>query len=46
MAWHGLVSAESGAAVASVLGLLVTVTMLPETKGRSLEELSEAPVAG
>ena len=46
MAWHGLFSAESGAAVASVLGLLVTVTMLPETKGRSLEELSEAPVAG
>jgi MFS transporter, PHS family, inorganic phosphate transporter len=45
MAWHGLFSAESGAAVASVLGLLVTVTLLPETKGRSLEELSEAPVA-
>jgi MFS family permease len=46
MAWHGLFSAESGAAIASVLGLLATVTMLPETKGRSLEELSEVPASG
>jgi MFS transporter, PHS family, inorganic phosphate transporter len=45
MAWHGLLSAELGAAIASVLGLLVTVTMLPETKNLSLEELSEVPAA-
>jgi MFS family permease len=44
MAWHGLLTAESGAAIASILGLLVTVAMLPETKGRTLEELSAAPV--
>jgi MFS family permease len=43
MSWHGLSSAEAGAALASLLGLLVTLTMLPETKGRSLEELSAAP---
>ncbi|MEJ0045866.1 MAG: MFS transporter [Rhodospirillales bacterium] len=43
MAWHGLLSAELGAAIASLVGLGVTLTMLPETKGRSLEELSEAP---
>ena len=45
MAWDGLVAAESAAAVASVLGILVTVTMLPETKGLSLEELSEPEAA-
>ncbi|HTW28083.1 MAG TPA: MFS transporter [Acetobacteraceae bacterium] len=44
MAWHGLLAAEMGAAIASVIGLAVTVAMLPETKGRSLEELS-APAA-
>ncbi len=43
MSWHGLLTAESGAAIASILGLLVTVVMLPETKGRTLEELSAAP---
>jgi MFS family permease len=43
MSWHGLLSAELGAAAASVLGLGVTLAMLPETKGRSLEELSAAP---
>ncbi len=43
MAWHGLLTAELGAAIASVVGLLVTVWMLPETKGRTLEELSAAP---
>ncbi|HQT75649.1 MAG: hypothetical protein B7Z80_05760 [Rhodospirillales bacterium 20-64-7] len=42
MDWHGLLSAELGAAIASLLGLLVTVWMLPETKGRTLEELSAA----
>ena len=29
-----------GPAIVSVLGIAVTVTMLPETSGRSLEELS------
>ncbi len=43
MSWHGLLTAELGAALASVLGLIVTLGMVPETKGRSLEELSEAP---
>jgi MFS family permease len=36
----GLFAAESSAAAVSVLGILVTVFMLPETKGKSLEELS------
>jgi MFS family permease len=36
----GLIAAESSAAVVSVLGILVTVFMLPETKGKSLEDLS------
>ncbi|WP_428487647.1 MFS transporter [Rhodopila sp.] len=40
MASGGLTRAEMVAAVVSVLGIIVTVTMLPETKGRSLEELS------
>ena len=35
----GLIAAESSAAVVSVLGILVTIFMLPETKGKSLEEL-------
>jgi MFS family permease len=43
MAWHGLLSAELGAAIASLIGLGVTVSLLPETKGRTLEELSDAP---
>jgi MFS transporter, PHS family, inorganic phosphate transporter len=34
------------AAIASVLGLIVTLTMLPETKGKSLEELSAEEEAG
>jgi MFS family permease len=44
----GLLAAESMAAAVSVLGILVTVFMLPETKGKSLEELSteEAPYKG
>ena len=47
MAWHGLLAAESAAAIVSVIGLVVTITLLPETKGRSLEEISreDAPLA-
>ncbi len=45
MAWHGLLTAELGAALASALGLAVTLAMLPETKGKSLEELSLAPAS-
>jgi MFS family permease len=40
MSWHGLLSAELAAAGVSVLGFFVTWWMLPETNGRSLEELS------
>jgi PHS family inorganic phosphate transporter-like MFS transporter len=45
MAWHGLLAAEMGAAIASVLGLGVTIAMLPETKNRTLEELNGATAA-
>lgn len=38
MDWHGLAAA---AAIVSVLGALTTVFFLPETKGKSLEELSQ-----
>jgi len=37
--WKGLLGAESAAAIASILGLVVTATMLPETKGKSLEAI-------
>jgi PHS family inorganic phosphate transporter-like MFS transporter len=40
MAWKGLIAAEAAAAAVSVLGAVVTLTMLPETKGKSLEELN------
>src|ERR1700677_299971 len=43
MDWHGLPAAEGAAAIVSVLGLIVTIFLLPETKGKSLEELSEEP---
>jgi MFS transporter, PHS family, inorganic phosphate transporter len=43
MAWNGLLAAEMSAAIASILGLVITLTMLPETKGKSLEELSAEP---
>jgi hypothetical protein len=39
LAWKGLLGAESAAAIASALGLIVTLTMLPETMGKSLEEI-------
>jgi hypothetical protein len=45
LAHRGLAGAEAMAALASVLGLAVTIFMLPETKGRSLEELSELAIA-
>jgi MFS transporter, PHS family, inorganic phosphate transporter len=38
MHWGGLLGADSAAAITSVLGLVVTQTMLPETTGKSLEE--------
>ncbi len=41
--WHGLPAAEGAAALVSGLGLLVTIFMLPETKGKSLEDLSDEP---
>ena len=40
MGWNGLIAAEFAAAIVSVLGCVVTLAMLPETKGKSLEELS------
>jgi MFS transporter, PHS family, inorganic phosphate transporter len=43
MHWHGLLTAECAAAIVSLLGLIATTTLLPETKGRSLEEISVEP---
>jgi MFS family permease len=43
MHWRGLPAAEGAAAIVSVLGLVTTIFLLPETKGKSLEELSEEP---
>lgn len=43
MSAGGLRLAEGVAALVSLLGLAVTIFLLPETKGRSLEELSAAP---
>ena len=40
MHWKGLAAAEGAAAIVSILGLLVTLFLLPETKGKSLEEIS------
>jgi PHS family inorganic phosphate transporter-like MFS transporter len=40
---HGLPVAEGVAAAVCILGLVCTVFLLPETKGKSLEELSEWP---
>jgi MFS family permease len=38
---HRLAGAELAAAIVSALGIVVTVVMLPETKGKTLEELNE-----
>lgn len=43
MHWHGLLSAELTAAIVSVCGIVVTLLMLPETRGKSLEELTQPP---
>jgi hypothetical protein len=40
MACKGLIAAEAAGAAVSVLGAVVTLTMLPDSRGRSLEELS------
>jgi MFS transporter, PHS family, inorganic phosphate transporter len=40
MHWKGLLGAESAAAIVSILGLIVTLALLPETKGKSLESIS------
>jgi MFS transporter, PHS family, inorganic phosphate transporter len=37
--WKGLLGAESAAAIASAIGVIVTLTMLLETKGKSLEAI-------
>lgn len=37
--WKGLLGAESAAALASVVGGVVTLMLLPETKGKSLEAI-------
>ncbi|HEY7016020.1 MAG TPA: MFS transporter [Streptosporangiaceae bacterium] len=42
----GIRGAEIVAGVVAVAGLLLTVALLPEPKGRSLEELSEAAYSG
>ncbi len=42
MHWKGLAAAELAAALASILGLIVTWFLLPETKGKTLEEISES----
>lgn len=42
MAWHGLPGAESAAAIVSLLGAVITLALLPETKGKTLEELNES----
>lgn len=45
MHWAGLSGAEAAAAVASLIGFFVTARMLPETKGKSLEEIEREEVS-
>lgn len=40
MHWKGLTAAEGAAAFVSIVGLIVTLALLPETKGKSLEEIT------
>jgi len=40
MSWRGLFAPELAAAIVSVLGIVVTLMLLRETKGKSLQELS------
>jgi hypothetical protein len=42
----GIRGAEIVAGVVAVAGLLLTVALLPEPNGKSLEELSEAAYSG
>jgi hypothetical protein len=35
MSWGGLTAAEAAAATVSVLGAIVTLTLLPETRARA-----------
>jgi len=46
MSMGGLPAAEMAAAIVSALGIVVTVAMLPETKGKTLEELNEEARSG
>lgn len=46
MGWNGLHAAELAAAIVSALGIIVTVVMLPQTKGKTLEELNGEAQAG
>jgi MFS transporter, PHS family, inorganic phosphate transporter len=41
MHWHDLLAAEATAAIISFAGIRVTLGLLPETKGKSLEEITE-----